>query len=1156
MSKQGDDSRSPTVSSRLRSRLRRLLHRSSPLPSQSAAQISSNGQTDDDNVQSTGPANISKTIAAPDSTSDKSIADNQQDATGSDNVVQSDAKSESSLWQEALEKTDKMTKARIDKYMSREDVKVQTNELIGIVREREKEFQDKTHKINIGDREIIWRDYANRVVSWITDIGNIAVQFAPSGSAAVWSAMKVLLKAHVDQCQELTALFGCAERVLRLVRRGKIYEAIYIQGASETSFKSSEGLREALVNAYQACLNLLALTADRLQQTSIVRFLHALENPRGEGDEMVGALSKSEVLLSHEVQACEAEQRQTENAKNRELLQRLNEPLRYIDQRMAALFTQVERSKHYDTLDFISKVNIGNQHQRRKNTRLEGTCDWLLERQKFLDWETSSMSSIFWLNGEVGAGKSLLTSKVVDRYYVDAQRLIDEVHSSLVDEGFAFFYCSKGDADIQDDLETHLLRSFLRQLATVPHFPTRMEQSLIGLCDEMRNKSEAFSVQKCQERIVQLINILPRTIFVLDALDECDKGTAKRLVKFFTRLVQESKSLIKIFVSSRDEQHIRRTICSNHTIEITINKNNHDDIKRYISTTIEEVGDEWSPDVKSAVQAKLLRGHNGMFRWAFLQIDQLKSLTSAEAILDRLENLPKDLVAAYDEIYNEKQEFDRILLQRAVRWVSYARKPLSTEQLLSAVRLQAKHDDQNVYTLERSGEDIADDSWKFAHASVLEYFQTQHKPWMEEKAKIELAKLSLLILIEEYNAWPLPEDEGLTESPRGINDPEFGEDNYLELLRSRPGLENYVSEFWPWHIQSTQAGDKGCPEVSHLLKRFMAAEGETLSYSEEYRRWIQHASEQMTSNPFYRDYELEYCLRSNTNPVFWIIALNLYATAKKWMGGHLNVQELNREGLDALAFAARYGHDALCVELIKMGSDTNRILHVCDWSDASMKTSALREAVMREHVPCVRTLLEHNADPNLHTSSMAICEAARRNTEILGVLLEYNASPNLLCPEECEFSSALEAAACWDDSAYRAELLINAGAIIDADLPRAGTALTSAASWGSLNSVKILVKHGADVNAHLKVQPGSVLASAIFGLGDVALLKFLIEEAKADPQKMIFNFQRTSIESTGDIDTIGLEADVRIEKVDYLISGQHLTHDDLVNIGYTRNSTA
>lgn len=194
MSKRGDDSRSATVSSRLRTRVRRLFRPSSPLPSQSATQISSNGQTDDDNVQSTGPTNISKPIAAPDSTSDTSTADSQQEATGSDNAVQSDPKSESKLWQEALEKTDKMTKARIDKYMSREDVKVQTNELIGIVREREKEFKDKTHKIKIGDREIIWRDYANRVVSWITDIGNIAVKFAPSGSEVVWSALKVLLK--------------------------------------------------------------------------------------------------------------------------------------------------------------------------------------------------------------------------------------------------------------------------------------------------------------------------------------------------------------------------------------------------------------------------------------------------------------------------------------------------------------------------------------------------------------------------------------------------------------------------------------------------------------------------------------------------------------------------------------------------------------------------------------------------------------------------------------------------------------------------------------------------------------------------------------------------------------------------------------------------
>lgn len=557
------------------------------------------------------------------------------------------------------------------------------------------------------------------------------------------------------------------------------------------------------------------------------------------------------------------------------------------------------------------------------------------------------------------------------------------------------------------------------------------------------------------------------------------------------------------------------------------------------------------------------------FRWAFLQIDQLKSLTSAEAILDRLENLPKDLVAAYDEIYNEKQEFDRILLQRAVRWVSYARVPLSTEQLLSAVRLQAKHDDQNGYTLERSreltkrqlaqicchliNEYVDEGAWKFAHASVLEYFQTQHKSWMEEKAKIELAKLSLLFLIEWCNTLPLPKDEGLIKRPHP-RDYVWGFTGDLYLQPPHRGkLETYVSDYWPWHIQATQAGDKGCRQVSPLLKRFMAAEGEILSSSQEYRRWLRHAQAQIHSQISCR-----YDLSPITNPALGIIVFNLYATAKTWMGGHLNVQQLNGRGLDALTLAATYGHDSLCTELIKMGSDTNRILQIfdIDYTPSSLHPklhiSALGEAVKGEHVPCVRTLLEHNADPNLHTTSMAICEAAQRNTEILGALLEYNASPNLLCSEKFRFNSALEAAACMD-SAYRAELLINAGAIVDADLPRAGTALTSAATWGSLNGVKILVKHGADVNAHLKVKRGSVLASALFGSSDVDLIKFLIEEAKADPQKMISNFPRPMDNTRPSIRDCLL--DMRIKKADYLISGQHLTRDDLVNIGYIRNST-
>jgi hypothetical protein len=73
-----------------------------------------------------------------------------------------------------------------------------TEDLITLVREREEEYKGSTPKLKIGNREIIWRDYANKTVTWLVTIGDIAVNFAPAPSPIIWSALKVFMK--VSSC--------------------------------------------------------------------------------------------------------------------------------------------------------------------------------------------------------------------------------------------------------------------------------------------------------------------------------------------------------------------------------------------------------------------------------------------------------------------------------------------------------------------------------------------------------------------------------------------------------------------------------------------------------------------------------------------------------------------------------------------------------------------------------------------------------------------------------------------------------------------------------------------------------------------------------------------------------------------------------------------
>jgi hypothetical protein len=99
----------------------------------------------------------------------------------------------SGLWFEAYKELSDDTRKWIDNKTKFADIKDPIQDLADLVRTKEEEYVNKTPTLRVGDREIIWRDYAERVVSWLITIGNISITFARAPSPVVWSAVKALL---------------------------------------------------------------------------------------------------------------------------------------------------------------------------------------------------------------------------------------------------------------------------------------------------------------------------------------------------------------------------------------------------------------------------------------------------------------------------------------------------------------------------------------------------------------------------------------------------------------------------------------------------------------------------------------------------------------------------------------------------------------------------------------------------------------------------------------------------------------------------------------------------------------------------------------------------------------------------------------------------
>lgn len=198
-----------------------------------------------------------------------------------------------------------------------------------------------------------------------------------------------------------------------------------------------------------------------------------------------------------------------------------------------------------------------------------------------------------------------------------------------------------------------------------------------------------------------------------------------------------------------------------------------------------------------------------------------------------------------------------------------------------------------------------------------------------------------------------------------------------------------------------------------------------------------------------------------------------------------------REGC-TLSRAAYDGNLNTIKALVGKGADVNPENSNDDYG------SPLAAAARLGHFDSARFLLEKGADANAHLrcgdfGSPLIAAIRGRKLDCVHLLLDHKADVNA-----------------------------------KSEIGQYGSPLIAAASTGQVDCARVLVEHGADVNAYLEFgEYGSILAAAILGASpSLEMIKFLVEEAKADPAQLAFVRPRRK-ESR--IRTIRVERDGRID---------------------------
>lgn len=163
-----------------------------------------------------------------------------------------------------------------------------------------------------------------------------------------------------------------------------------------------------------------------------------------------------------------------------------------------------------------------------------------------------------------------------------------------------FFYCSRNSAEPARSDPKTILASLARQLSSLEPGKPLLQPS-INLY--MKEEAEGFASGQLQvdescQLIMQLIELYPQTTIIIDALDECDSTTRLELLQALEHILQRSASLVKVFVSSRDDQDIVLELSGYPNLAIDSQRNS-DDIAQFVRAEVERL-----------IQAKKLLRHS------------------------------------------------------------------------------------------------------------------------------------------------------------------------------------------------------------------------------------------------------------------------------------------------------------------------------------------------------------------------------------------------------------------------------------------------------------------------------------------------------------------------------------------------------------------
>ena len=447
------------------------------------------------------------------------------------------------------------------------------------------------------------------------------------------------------------------------------------------------------------------------------------------------------------------------------------------------------------------------------------SCDWFFETEEYNKLSNSMDSTVLWVLGPPGSGKTVLASVIVD----EARK------SGTESVLYCFCHLELGQFSSSTVIRTLLVQALQQTESVIPPDLLLLSEAPV----ESRIET-ADSVAKLWDLLHQILEEADRdATVVIDGLDECRRNASPiihllKLQSFSSSssrckmilLARSDDALIDAFLNQRSEDKLQLRLNQDHTQQ---------DITKFVSFRInsdQSVMRRKPQAMKDEAISKISERSAGMFLHATLVLEDLKaeSISSLRAMRKHLEKIPDKLFDIYDS--NMETATSSALGPEIIRWLYCTMSDLTWRQLKSGLEiddLEFSEDNEITESCDALLQfscgtlvgilDVSKSILGFIHPTVKEYLASErmHTKAVQVGTAHRMVTTKLLIFLNRTNR----------PNFTAVEEQMFSE--VLDQFESKPGagLYSYAIRNWYKHLKECDAAEDKALEGQ--LARFLTS---------------------------------------------------------------------------------------------------------------------------------------------------------------------------------------------------------------------------------------------------------------------------------------------------------------------------------------------